>query len=1475
MAEENLLKREDHCRLGPEDNPETQSQQFLLSQTCKERLYQQRQKCELRRLLKHTHPELKMLDEVVDEELAEVLSSETEVTADETGYEGEVRSRRLIFENCSQSDKVSVYTPRMHMTEEIVEKGNISKTSAVFEHPDKRPSVDQTVASSPKPTKECEEDVIRIDVQATRKIFESPCVDTPQSSPDNVQGKVVTPGALTGLVQKQGREKCDHQNLQHQEKSSNVNWTEQPKQRLCDFNHSTVKVDDESSSLEVKEEHKDSIKTRASLMQNNPFISKNIEHFYAHMANPKITADDDCAAKVKNKAHLFESMPFDKIRHQNKDEVETMVETLKESLSSLHHFNVIHADGSIIEVNETMRAKKAKYALSESGAEITYNEVSEGNFQNLILRVLPRANLKPQVTYLTEACSGVIKRTLVNVPVHPHQFTGRQDTECNTANVVQLVEDILNQDNSLRKGAIIQEASDKSADIIVYSLHKYLDEEDVRRYCPREYLARTNERISPLISPDSICQESVSPEVTMKRFKSCIEKGDLEDLKTLQAKSVVEEQEVPLKQMMGQCTDTDPEQRGDLADEGTPEWAPVDIKRLRNIFSGDQIQSQSNKIANKDLSSSTTMLKSFTRQNVTLDNIHPSPVNYCDVPTERRARDKMVACDSQAHEESKDSLSLVQSENQCRDRVVQAESIEVVDDNNDEEISKIQNAIHCLQEATMEARLLHHLSQEKQKNKSIQSIERPIISAQDINSQVIHQEPNTSPRNSGKSEEMCLRINSVPDIKHETECLNQIVSEEIHTATSNKNINSTEEVPVQHFQAAVLSPDSSEKQHGEEEIVFQGKLKSALDSLARSNINVTRGDFKAAMIYRNSSKPSKEIVKNVAVFPDKAINQDVCAMASQTQVCPNKVIEAGTSTANAKSISTAPQKSRRPVGPKPTIPPKPDHLKIKLQKNHSNNTENSLKLLIDKNYTDTAKRTEIMSKINTGLESEHDVVSHRRLGEGLQNPQDFPKEQLHGSLIPMGKNDKDNLQGEIKEPAQRKVSQDILIKEKMTETEEAHLDFKEACKKFGSTNDLPKNRPLIKPKRVKIAQCDNQMSPIPAQVGAEPQPPLFCAVIQGNKKDAKDEQEIKQEGKFELRAKKGRTETEDERRQRLSVHMDEILRGNTEAAMEIFDNLRKQEELRGILSRVEEIGEDTSKVDVRSLRKVFENVPDWVVPSNKKKLKQAKAEHKEETKTPLATASKSSMAQVFGDLERASEEIMTLKEQTLARLVDIEEAIKKALYSVSALKSESDITGLSCLFKESLGSVQRSPASGNISRISIGSGKMASLQIKEDPTAPPGGQNASAERTPKFREGPQCTPAFISIQSASDKPELLPKETTICPTCQHSPEKFRSAKLLQCNGPALNREEPADCFPQREISVLEVQTDLEGSRILGTKTVTENYERTDTHGNRIYSSTTTVVTTQPETKTSTTDLKPALHQLATYPEVLLPVNQNP
>ncbi|XP_061820678.1 xin actin-binding repeat-containing protein 1-like [Nerophis lumbriciformis] len=1378
MAEDTQLNRDD--QLGHQ--LETQPQRFSQSQTPKETLSQQRQKCELRRLLKHTHPELKMLDEVVDEELAEVLNSDSEVTADQSGYEGEVRSRRLIFENSSRSDKVSSYNPRMHMAEETLEKGNVRKTSAVLEDSNERSSLaqpildsDQRLSSSPEPNRECEEEPMRIDVQATRRMFESQCVETSQPNSDSKHGrKVSNSGDAMALIQGQQAQKCEPCN--------------------------TRRDGDVSTQFEGKE---DSIKTKSALMQNNPFMSQNIkEHSHFHTSP---AAEDDVYAIVKDRAHLFESMPFDRIRRQNKDEIETMVETLKESLQSLHRFNVIHVDGSIIEVNETTRAKKAEYTISGSRPEINYEEVSEGNFQNFILRVLPRANLKPQVTYLKEACDGEIKSSLLIVPVNQHQ-------ECKTANVLQFIEDVLNQDNSLRKGVIIQE-DNKSEDIIVYSLYKYSDEEDVRQYCPPQaHCSEINTRKSPVVSPDRTCQVSSHPAVkgNVKLFRSCIEKGELEYLKTLQASPTVEELTTE------QIVEIQPEH----ADEGAQEWAPVDVKKLRSMFSGGQKPSQPSQY--------TDGITISPRLNVT-------PETAVDVPP----REDMK-CSTKAHEEVKDSVSLSQFDTQYGDTVLLAELVEVVDNN---EMSNLQTAIHSLQQATTEARSLHKSSQEKQK-----PIEQPV----DVNSQKIHSEQNTLPKDCGQSEQAVFSINSASD---STACLKDGASEEIHRV---------EDVQECHFHPAVVPPDVSEtstQQEGEEN-VFQGKLKAALDSLERSNINVSKGDFRAAMIYRNSSKPSQERLKTDAVSGEKTVDQDVCVPSSH--LSQNTVREEGINTTNAESTSkgkfatSVSEKSRRNVGPKPGIPPKPEHLKAKEHK-QSNTEKHTTKLLKGETTINTDQPEEDLSKRKTVMVFEQDIVGQERphaTETNSQTCQEIDKEQP--IQVTMEKDHKEEIN----------VTQDIPVGDKSNDSEEIHLDFNEACQMFGGKKAPSKKKPPVKPKRVKLAQPHNKdpedLSEV-KQVDVQSQPTLLNQ-SHGNPPGQKDEPKPKQDVKVAMRQKKGRTETEDERRQRLSVHMDEIMRGNISAATEIFDNLRKQEELQSILCRVEEIEEDTSKVDVRSLRKVFEDVPDWVVRSNKKKEKPVKKELKGETLT--LSDNKSPMAHVFGDLERASEEIMNLKEQTLARLVDIEDAIKKALYSVSTLKSDSDIAGLSCLFKESLGSMQGSSA--NISKISIGSSKTKPLQEQEVPTAPTGGQNL--ERTP------QCTssPAFISIQSAARKPPVA----ALCPTCQHSQrpeETFCTTKVLQCNSPGLYRKKDdskESNSPPREISLLEVHTDLHGS----TKAITENYERTDACGTRIYSSkTSAVVTTPPESVASSTApvvVMPAMCQIATYPEIPLPSNDH-
>lgn len=1555
MAEE-PQQRNDDCHPRPsaghqpglEDVSEEQSQQSMPLQLSKEKLYEQRQKCELRRLLKHTHPELKMLDEVVDEELAEVLSSETGMTAGETGYEGEVLSRRLIFENSALSNRVSAYTSKIHTTEGKEGRGDICKGSAVFQEHKEKPCKEtvsgivednKMFASSQDSSKELEEENIRMNVQATRRMFESQSqTNTSRPNPGNKCKGVSVFGDETGAVQNQKKEfemtGKDHLQSKY---STDTDVTEQSHKHVscvrvtsqnpeCEFSDKGAEkiFEDDPTNLLGPEGFEEMIKTSAALFKNNPFISTNVEreNSYVHTsisqipANASGAAEDYLITNVKDRAHLFESMPFDKIRQQNKDEIETMVENIRETLKSLYLANSIYSDGAIIEVNETMIAKKAKFTLSESGPKIKYDEVAEGGAQNLIFQLLPRANLKPQITYLKEDSKGSMEATVVNVPLHHHLFTTSQDAQFKTANMVQVVENILNQDNSLRKGVIIQEDATNCAEVMVYSLYSYFDEEDVKSYSPpqgntaehdepeteingmskmenqgiRKGIIKSTISCFTETSQEKSCPGSTRPEVTVKGnvklFRSCIEKGDLEYLKTLQAVPEVQEQEPSLNQTVGM--EFLHGQRGNQADESAAEWVPVDIKRLKSLFSGDERQTRTIQNISKNPA---PVSHQFTGQNVPLNESQSSKCNVV-APSHERVKHAV----SQGNSTMTPSYLLLATKNE--DLVHQAELVEVVDDND----------IHNLQQSMVAVKSLLDSSQEKRLDQV--SSEEPVVSVTAGN--VKHSEaelPHENENQKGDSfteqrwDELPSTSNFTSkcksDKQHENSeiCHEDISSVEVQTTEtcSEKGRNKVEVVKAG-------GSETAPEQQQENEVVFQGKLQEALESLERSNMNVSRGDFRAAMIYRNSSKPYKDGSQNVASVQESTIGALCPVTEAKSTVPPTQDISKEQMTATNAELQSqsetlnnaaVPEKSKRSAGPRPVVPPKPEHLKVKQTENQHDNTKNpeatqtnTTKLTVPqvlpiKSLSYKAENMKDIFKINHSADCEGDAMSAFLESDNTDKNTSNQPEVKHAT-------------------AKEKTPQDVPVKENIIETDDGHVDFHEACQKFRSKKECLGKKAPVKPKRLKIAQPDilAHMDLKPPQAGPSCNNSNTCGQTAGS-----NHKEMKQESTVEMREKKGRHETEDERRQRLSVHMDEIMRGNITAAMEIYDNLRKQEELQSILSRVEEIEKDTSEVDVRSLRKVYENIPDWVVSSDKRKKKKVKVEHKEKKLTLLkdSTESKSSMAHVFGDLEKASEEIINLKEQTLARLIDIEEAIKKALYSVSTLKSDSDIAGLSCLFKESLGTVEESPLSSNISKISIGSSRTKSPQAQESITSkgnaalPVGNSTATEVVSAKQRETPPSSPAFISIQSAArktDKTEVI-AETAICQTCQHNPnteKNFLTTKKLTCNSPAqIRAKDPrkgaqkqstySPFSPKQELSVLEVQTDCEGNSIIDTKTVIENYERTDEVGNQFYSTkTSTVVSTQPETLASSTGeavVSPATHQITTYPEVRLPINQKP
>ncbi|KAL1280276.1 hypothetical protein QQF64_014876 [Cirrhinus molitorella] len=405
------------------------------------------------------------------------------------------------------------------------------------------------------------------------------------------------------------------------------------------------------------------------------------------------------------------------------------------------------------------------------------------------------------------------------------------------------------------------------------------------------------------------------------------------------------------------------------------------------------------------------------------------------------------------------------------------------------------------------------------------------------------------------------------------------------------------------------------------------------------------------------------------------------------------------------------------------------------------------------------------------------------------------------------------------------------------DSDELNKGFKVALQNFGekkTTDTTP-----IFPKKIKVVQKETIQEQAKSFKASTPE---ICEVP--SKYNQTIEQQNDSENKVVLREKKARRETDDERRQRLSVHKDEIMKGNVKAAMEIFENLMRREELKIILSKVQEIEGETCEVDVKSLKTLFENVPVWI----SKPIKNIKRRHctragRDTDGLRDDVESISSVESAFEDLEKASMDIINLKEQTLAKLLEIEEAIKKALYSVSNLKSEADIAGLSGLFSESLNSDSVSPNTKNIRKISIVSSKAKPVQSKQaqgtDNRCLPKEVPHQVQKGKPCSNAP-CSPSFISIHSARKHVES--------PTSQQPhPEKPKAndqpnACSHVCSPPS----------PRRKVSVLEVQRVPEvASGIIGTKTVSEKYEEIDCFGNTYFSSKrSTFVTRQSEKELS-------------------------
>ncbi|XP_014857696.1 PREDICTED: xin actin-binding repeat-containing protein 1 isoform X2 [Poecilia mexicana] len=1215
-------------------------------------------------------------------------------------------------------------------------------------------------------------------------------------------------------------------------------------------------------------------------------------------------------ADVKCTTWLFETTPLDKIT----------ANSVADTLSYLYEIKFVHSSGIIIEENERRHVNMAKYLLESSrGVQIQKEDIVAGNIRNIMLQLLLKPTIKPQVTLLREVEKGQINTTVVELPVFESTATANIERDRRIQNIAQMIDDLLVQDKDFKKGIIMQESGEERGEMSVFSLmcnseikteSHVMERGDVKTTIGNLLATANNQRAATL------CRVDENEKGNVNLYKSCIEKGDLDYLKSLHTEEsefeatcgLLMKEQVETVQGGVQEAKRSLCQQKEQVERTVCDVLPGDVKNTKKVFSSEPFVSVDcciprEEIIPGDVSSAKQQLAAKQPVIVDKEEVVPGDIKATMESLERAKQQSMsvereMIKPGTIYEMDLSAHGPVDEGSQPQKEVIVSGDVRAA--KKSLEMAK-QQSMQVEREVIVPGKIYNL-------GVSVQEESSSTVAQSTCSSSSRCQQIKTCPQVSDAERDQESHIafeNCQPSAVVVSNCAQQtmplFIGCDFNGQTTEDEI---EEVIRGDVKAAIRSLQSAatEQRLVDKENVVRGNVQLALESLEKSSVNVSKGDYKAAMIYRNSGRTclgkSKTVHNQCVVVPipssDTTLSPSISVTCegqprNPTQFSPHNQLANGPSILPSLERVTSPpliDKSKKPKNQKPALPPKPQWITVEAA-NTSPTSPPKVTCQIDDNVSAVVSPKQNLEfpiqSIDTPSEERNDVRLQRD-GDETQGSHLSNKDQPMDSNIQMDNKKlqtplterKSNVHLTMSNSDKMQVERNVIQKINTAEEiqmcmknyaedgkQEMNMSLRAALKNFEKKDKDDLDKRILPSKKVKVSYNNNsdhsqtgnnlpqhyehELSFPRHQCKTEVETSQTNSIGEINHSQQNDLPQNKQElwDKVVLREKKVR-ETEEERRQRLSVHKDEIMKENAETAMEIFDNLRKREELKGILSQVQEIEGEPCSVDATSLKSLYSNVPPWmVVPRNPKKCKKEEKKVAELQDDDLESIS--SVESAFEDLEKASKEIMKLKEQTLAKLVDIEETIKKALYSVSNLKSEADIAGLSGLFDESLKSEQNFQPVNSIKKISIVSSKTKPSPRKESPEET---QNANSK--PLIRQSfSQSSPSFISIRSARKPSEQQkPTMSTFKPDTKSAPGGCHDAKQ---DLDSSVQESPSNGPSQeRKVSVLEVKAVPEqNTGIIGTKTVSETYEESNSFGNVFVSSvTSTFVTNQPDSKTS-------------------------
>ncbi|KAK2821984.1 hypothetical protein Q5P01_022049 [Channa striata] len=570
-------------------------------------------------------------------------NNETNIQSIGCAEGGDVQNKKFIFET-SSLDKIhkEPLEQKSLSEEELVSNVDVKSSTMLFESLPLYAIRDKEGQFHEVTTVQKEE-VMSGDVRGARWMFETKPLDSIKA-----ENEVYVIRAVTQEDVKKGDVKSARWRFETQPLESLTSRDESSVRVSEDFGSSNVQLnkqifESEQSSkkfvrmVSVTDVQHGDVRTSTWLFENQPIDSLKGEPQEPDSLKT-VCREDSQKGDVKRCTWLFESQPLDKIKEPedtSKQGVEDEIPkadvkcttwlfettpldkitayTVADSLSYLHQMSFVHSSGIIIEANESRSVNMAKYLLEgKEAVHIQKEDVGGGDIRNIMLQLLDKPTLKPQVTLLREVEKGKVNTTVVELPVYQSTTTINLQRDQRIQNIVQMIDEMLVLDKSMKKGIVMQETADGKAEMTVYSLICNNESKIESHVIERGDVKLTIGNLLATASSQTTaasCRVDENERGNVNLYKRCIEKGDLDYLKSLHTEVSEDESDQSLmgkEQIEIVQGDVKEAKRSLCQHKGQAERTisdvlPGDVKKTKKVFSSECSFSVDNCIAKEEI----------------------------------------------------------------------------------------------------------------------------------------------------------------------------------------------------------------------------------------------------------------------------------------------------------------------------------------------------------------------------------------------------------------------------------------------------------------------------------------------------------------------------------------------------------------------------------------------------------------------------------------------------------------------------------------------------------------------------------------------------------------------------------------------------------------------------------------------------------------------------------------------------------